>query len=185
MLYQKTLNTVSKYSRTNYSETASLQITQNPKIFITVETNQLKYQTPQGSTPPADLIQTRPIKTSRLRESRAKVTCCFRRTAVTPSTQSPGFLSPTTDTGRSPRQTDRPIQSPLTTCRGNSGPILQSSPNPQGALYMKNTGCSWQNPRCPHWSPRGGEKLRGGGKGGKYTFSFSFFFQNQWDGFQS
>ena len=22
--------------------------------------------------------------------------------------------------------------------------------------------------------------MRGGGKGGKYTFSFSFFFQNQW-----
>ena len=38
---------------------------------------------------------------------------------------------------------------------------------------MKNIVCSWQGPRCPPWAPRGGEILRGGGQGGKNTFSFS------------
>ena len=45
---------------------------------------------------------------------------------------------------------------------------------------MKNIVCSWQNSRCPPWAPRGFEKLRGGDKGGKYTFSFSFFRTSGW-----
>ena len=38
---------------------------------------------------------------------------------------------------------------------------------------MLNIACSWQDPRRPPWAPRGGVSLRGGGQGGKSTFSSS------------